>query len=433
MLQALTGEAEGSRYALQIGSFCTLVAVQSTALLLFKICQVGGTYTFSPASNVALTEMCKLGLASSLHISHVNRSRSEGSPSKGYLDGLSVRICLHYFGLAILYTVNNQLTFLCFELADPGSYALGKSVAPYLCAVMLRLSGDKLNALQWACIILQCSGIAVTQYDPCKHAGYLPSKAYALIATSTAITAVSSVWNQKVVKGFDVPVNLQNSVLYVFGSMIAILSYVSGAMGPAHGPSGGVGFFEGYTWLAVSLVIWQARSHRTAALGLQHHVSSLQPCITPCPCPCPCPCSRRWCIQPMTPCVPGLPRARRDARVQVRRRHRQELRKLFGEGITLLVPPLRRTTPLTIRFTCVVPATTLLVCTSTPRPNPSSPPHQVMAILVVISVYFFNLNASLNSWLGVLSVLVTTWVYMNIAIKMPKEVVPSEEKSGLLK
>ena len=31
------------------------------------------------------------------------------------------------------------------------------------------------------------------------------------------------------------------------------------------------------------------------------------------------------------------------------------------------------------------------------------------------------------------SVLVTTWVYMNIAIKMPKEVAPSEEKSGLLK
>ena len=54
-----------------------------------------------------------------------------------------------------------------------------------------------------------------------------------------------------------------------------------------------------------------------------------------------------------------------------------------------------------------------------------------MAILVVVSVYFFNLNANLNSWLGVLSVLVTTWVYMNIAIKMPKEVAPSEEKSGL--
>ena len=60
----------------------------------------------------------------------------------------------------------------------------------------------------------------------------------------------------------------------------------------------------------------------------------------------------------------------------------------------------------------------------------------VMAILVVLSVYFFNLTSNLDSWLGVMSVLVTTWVYMNIAIKMPKEaaaVAPSEEKSGLLK
>ena len=75
MLRALTGEAEGSRYALQIGSFCTLVAVQSTALLLFKICQVGGTYTFSPASNVALTEMCKLVLAFALHYQYVQSSK----------------------------------------------------------------------------------------------------------------------------------------------------------------------------------------------------------------------------------------------------------------------------------------------------------------------------------------------------------------------
>merc|ERR1712205_284415 len=120
------------------------------------ICQVQGSYTFSPASNVAMTEMCKLGLAASLHISAVNKARLEGNPAKGYLDGLSPRITLHYLGLAVLYTVNNQLTFLCFELADPGSYALGKSVAPYLCAVMLRLSGDKLNGLQWACILLQC-------------------------------------------------------------------------------------------------------------------------------------------------------------------------------------------------------------------------------------------------------------------------------------
>ena len=182
---------------------------------------------------------------------------------------------------------------------------------------MLRLTGDKLNALQWACIILQCSGIAVTQYDPCKHTGHLPARAYALIGLSTAITAVSSVWNQKVVKGFDVPVNLQNSVLYVFGSLIAILSYASGAMGPAHGLNGRVGFFEGYTWLAVSLVIWQARSqHTPPPSGLQHHAPNLQPHSVPMPTPhVSTLCPARDTESPY--CAPGLPRARHDARVQV--------------------------------------------------------------------------------------------------------------------
>ena len=97
----------------------------------------------APASNVALTEMCKLALASSLHVAYINKARDEGSPGRGYLDGLSVKIVLNYLGLALLYTVNNQLTFLCFEVADPGSYALGKSVAPYLCALMLRLTGQR--------------------------------------------------------------------------------------------------------------------------------------------------------------------------------------------------------------------------------------------------------------------------------------------------
>ena len=56
----------------------------------------------------------------------------------------------------------------------------------------------------------------------------------------------------------------------------------------------------------------------------------------------------------------------------------------------------------------------------------------VMAILAS-SIYFFHLASNLDSWLGVLSVLVTTYVYMNIAIKLSRKIVPSEEKSGPLK
>ena len=42
----------------------------------------------------------------------------------------------------------------------------------------------------------------------------------------------------------------------------------------------------------------------------------------------------------------------------------------------------------------------------------------VMAILVVISAYFFGASTSLTAYLGVAGVLVTTYAYMNIALKM---------------
>jgi len=44
----------------------------------------------------------------------------------------------------------------------------------------------------------------------------------------------------------------------------------------------------------------------------------------------------------------------------------------------------------------------------------------VMAILVAISAVYFDLKTSLHSWLGVTMVLVTTWIYMTIAVKLPK-------------
>ena len=44
----------------------------------------------------------------------------------------------------------------------------------------------------------------VAQYDACKGASVLPMKGYILVGVATVITAASSVWNQKIVKGFTV-------------------------------------------------------------------------------------------------------------------------------------------------------------------------------------------------------------------------------------
>lgn len=103
----------------QIGVFVLLVCVQTFAILLFKLCQVNGAYTFSPASSVALTELCKLLLAGTIHGQSV---RSSGKP---FFENVSIRMVLHYVGLSALYTANNQLSFYVLEVRPAGRNRTG--------------------------------------------------------------------------------------------------------------------------------------------------------------------------------------------------------------------------------------------------------------------------------------------------------------------
>ena len=92
-----------STYGQQCCSFCVLVSTMTVAMLLFKLCQVGGAYTFSPASSVALTELCKLGLALSLH------ALAGARTAEAWREGVDRRVLLHYVGLSAAYTFNNQV------------------------------------------------------------------------------------------------------------------------------------------------------------------------------------------------------------------------------------------------------------------------------------------------------------------------------------
>ena len=294
------------------GAFFVLVFMQTTAILLFKLCQEEGAYTFSPASSIAITEFAKLAMASGLHYRAVDRAK--------LFEGLDARIVLNYAGLALLYTTNNYITFHVHLVADPGTYTLGKSVTPYLVAVLLRLSGDRLHELQWLCIVIQCCGIASTQYDPCASASLLPLSTYALIAFSACITSTCGVWNQKVIKGFGTPVNLQNSVLYFFGCLLALAAY---AVPPADG-STRVGFLTGYSLLPVVLICFQAFQGLAVAWVLKRGAGAAFLFLP------------RFASRPLfPPRTPPLP--------QVRGRHRQELRRVGDDGAPRapVVRPLR--------------------------------------------------------------------------------------------
>jgi len=78
---------------------------------------------------------------------------------------------------------------------------------------------------------------------------------FLLLTTYYSLRTASSLLTTyllQVVKGFAVPVNLQNSLLYVGGSLFAVSSFI---MLPEELPKG---FLEGYTPLAALLVLFQA-------------------------------------------------------------------------------------------------------------------------------------------------------------------------------
>ena len=114
-------------YVIQVGVFVLLVCVQTFAILLFKLCQVNGAYTFSPASSVALTELCKLTLAGMLHAQSVLRA--------AVLENVSIRMVLHYLAMARLR--GQQPALILRARGGRPRMSLGKSVAPYLCALLL--------------------------------------------------------------------------------------------------------------------------------------------------------------------------------------------------------------------------------------------------------------------------------------------------------
>merc|ERR1740138_1132529 len=76
----------------------------------------------------------------------------------------TLKVWLATATVAVLYAVNNLLSFYLVAQTDPGTLAIAKATVPYLCAILLRVLGRPLTDIQWCCIILQCTGVAVTQY-----------------------------------------------------------------------------------------------------------------------------------------------------------------------------------------------------------------------------------------------------------------------------
>ena len=275
---------------------------------------------------------------------------------KAWFEGITPKLALHYLCLSVMYCINNQLAFACHVFADPGTYSVFKSAAPYLVAIFLRLLGDGMNRLQWIAIILLCISIMSTQYDDSGGKTRMSTGAYAMLAIHVTITATCSVWNQKVLKGSPVPINLQNVLLYSYGIVLSLLSYV---------------------WLEQPLNKMAAEAGRHGHDGERDSA------------------------------------ARRAPALRVRRSTRKDSLKAHPLALALMLSQAFHGLAVSFVYKYADAIVKSFASSAT------------MALLVILSSYLFHVELSFHSITGVASILVITFMYMNIAIKLPKPDVDS--------
>ena len=239
----------------ELVAYFALVFIQGMHVLTFKISQMNGKYNYNTASAIAITELVKFFMSMGLHA--IERAESEEKSQGPFFPSVSTRQVLSWTMLAICYCINNQITFAILQFIGPGQLSVGKSFAPMLTAMMLWIIYNaQINRLQWAAISLSVTGLITNQVcvpddDGSSSNGNGSRYALALLFISCMITAVSSVFNAKFLQKGDLPLQINQMLLYSQGFMFNIIAYALSL-----GPSGkDIGFFEGYDNIGVILVL----------------------------------------------------------------------------------------------------------------------------------------------------------------------------------
>ena len=203
-------------------AFAGMVVIQVFILLFKEFSQDDGGYDYNPASALAMAEFGKFCISVTLWL----LTRDRLGP---YLPDVPKELPYATIGLALLYAVNNQLTFVILTMTNAGTLALFKATTPTLVALLLWfIYGDKINKLQWAATLVQFAGLVLVadgMADSADDDDAGGADVNALLAASTVLTGLCSVWNSKALKHLDVPMPVLNIFLYTGGVVFNFMIY----------------------------------------------------------------------------------------------------------------------------------------------------------------------------------------------------------------
>jgi hypothetical protein len=235
----------------------------STAIGFFmKISGVKGKYHYSPMSAVFFTETFKLVVSTAIigRLIHAQTTEENGGDcakeaERFAEENYTWKVGVHNAGLAFAYAIVNLVTFGVFAHAPASTFFLLKAASPVVTAIMLAVLVKRpISGQQWASILMQCVGLAATQIDPCSLKLTLTPIAYMYLIINIAVSCGAGVWNEHIVKTFNVSVNAQNSMMYSWGAAINLVLFF--VLPAAYiGGSSDVGFLEGYNWSVIGVIV----------------------------------------------------------------------------------------------------------------------------------------------------------------------------------
>jgi len=240
-----------------------LVCVQTTVGVLYKLSQAAtGGFHYSTMSAVAIAECVKLCMSTVFHVvdsTHraegISRVASAWDMARSQLSALAV---LHIMSLSFMYTLNNQVSFYVYTLADPGTIFLFKASSTMIvAAIQCTCVGKSFSFEQWKAMMLQALGMIIVQHDPCRGGALYPWLAYALMAFSSILSALCAVRNEYLVKNYKVCLNVQNATLYAGGAGMNLLAFW--LLPNPNNSQAALRFFDGYdNPLAIGVIMANA-------------------------------------------------------------------------------------------------------------------------------------------------------------------------------
>ncbi|CAF1386659.1 unnamed protein product [Adineta steineri] len=238
-------------------AFICLLIIQLFVSIVYKYSQTKGKYEYSPLAIITCAEAIKFLISSSLYSLNYLKIKNENENNflKLIQNELSKKFLLNTFGLAFLYCLNNQIAFILFLRVDPASIILFRSLSSLESAILLWAFANRhINQIQWGSICLQVIGLIIVQYDACKSTTLFEGKYYFLLTITSLITAICSVLNEHLVKTYNINLNLQNTILYIFGFILNLFIFIffSNIINENQEKKR---FFQGYSWIVVSIIL----------------------------------------------------------------------------------------------------------------------------------------------------------------------------------